>query len=883
VRFGRARGFAVSAAVLLSAALPSRARADTCVVASAAPARAWPAPLDRRVSLRARDVALRDALDRLSAAAGVRLSYTSELLPLDRRVCLTAAGVPLGDALTALVASSGAEPVVVAGQVVLAPAHPGAAPAAQEPERESVLERIVVTGSPAGSARRPLSVGLSVIDGRELSARSATSMADVMNATVPGVWVWRRSPTDLLAQYGSVRGASSFAATAPKVYIDGVEVANPLVLTEIDPELVERVEVIRGPQGAALYGADAISGVVNIVTKHDVGGGRHADFRTDAGAAGSDYAARPVGTHRERLAFRAGNNLQSMAAAVTVGGSGALYPDAGSRTLSALATGRWVAPHAIFTGTFRFYDATAGAGRNPILGSIVPDTTVTGPAVRAASRWRGGRASEPHGPDGATHPVARERRGGVGVSPVALERHGPDGAMYPVALDSAAATAYPNQGVREYTAGVAAMLAPGRWTVSLLAGLDGYRLKHVAESTGPFPSSIDPVLRSGTGGGDRGTFRASGMTRLLDDGRGTVDLTLGLEHSVMRESASVATIRPATGGEAYGSTATRPLVSWLHDTGVLAQASGSWRNAWFATAGMRLERNDALDGFYEFSTLPMLGLAWVHPLGPADVKLRAAYGRGIRPPRVPSRDGLRVGEEYGFGAYELSPESQSGLEVGAELYVAQRFSLQVTRFDQRATGLIQDVVVAFDTVSRGGHVASHVRYALQNVGSITNRGWEMQGALRQGGLSLTGSLALVDSRVRTVAPGYGGDLRPGDRMLAVPARTAGLSAAWTANGWTGALTASRAWDWINYDRLALASAFARPAAQAPWFRGDTLRAFWRRYDGDTNVRATVTRQVTPSVSFILTGDNLLGGQLGEPDNVTIRPGRTLTLGIRTSF
>ncbi|MBV9107928.1 MAG: TonB-dependent receptor plug domain-containing protein [Gemmatimonadetes bacterium] len=812
------------------------------------------------MSLRARDVALRDALDRLSAAAGAPLSYTSELLPLDRRVCLTAAGLPLGDALTALVSGSGAEPVVVARQVVLAPARTGAAPAAQEPERESVLERIVVTGSPAGSARRPLAVGLSVLDGRELSARSATSMAEVMNATVPGVWLWRRSPTELLAQYGSVRGASSFAATAPKVYIDGVEVANPLVLTEIDPELVERVEVIRGPQGAALYGADAISGVVNIVTRHDVGGGRHAEFRTDAGAAASDYAARPVGTHRERLAFRAGNNLQSMAAAVTVGGSGALYPDAGNRTVSALATGRWVAPHAIFTGTFRFYDATAGAGRNPILGGILPDTTVNAPAVPAATS--GGRG----------------RRGARG-------EHGPDAAMYPVSLDSAAATAYPSQGVREYTAGAAAMLAPGRWTVSLLAGLDGYRLDHVAESTGPFPSSIDPVLRSGTGGGDRGTFRASGVTRLVDDGRGTVDLTLGLEHSVMRESTSVAMVRRADGDEPYGSATTRAMVSWLHDTGVLAQASGSWRNTWFATAGMRVERNDALGGFDELSTLPMLGLAWVHPVGRADVKLRAAYGRGIRPPRVPSRDGLRVDDDHGLGGYgyALSPESQSGLEVGAELYLAQRFSLQVTRFDQRATGLIQDVVVAFDTVSRGGHVASHVRYAPQNVGSITNRGWEMQGTLRQGDLSLSGSLALVDSRVRTVAPGYGGDLRPGDRMLAVPARTAGLTADWTAGGWTGALTASRAWDWINYDRLALASTFARPAAQAPWFRGDTLRAFWRRYDGDTNVRATLSRQVTPSVAFILTGDNLLGGQLGEPDNVTIRAGRTLTLGIRTSF
>ena len=36
-------------------------------------------------------------------------------------------------------------------------------------------------------------------------------------------------------------------------------------------------------------------------------------------------------------------------------------------------------------------------------------------------------------------------------------------------------------------------------------------------------------------------------------------------------------------------------------------------------------------------------------------------------------------------------------------------------------------------------------------------------------------------------------------------------------------------------------------------------------------------------ALLLTGENLLGGQLGEPDNVTIRPGRTVTAGLRASF
>jgi len=44
-------------------------------------------------------------------------------------------------------------------------------------------------------------------------------------------------------------------------------VSNPLLLTQFTPETVEPIELIRGPQGAAFNGTDAISGVINIVTR----------------------------------------------------------------------------------------------------------------------------------------------------------------------------------------------------------------------------------------------------------------------------------------------------------------------------------------------------------------------------------------------------------------------------------------------------------------------------------------------------------------------------------------------------------------------------------------------------------------------------------------
>ncbi len=833
----RVRALAVCAtAALLALASPAPAWTQAaCTRAGEAAARAWEAPLDRPVTLRAREVTLRDALDRLSAAAKVRLSYSSDLLPLDRRVCISITRQTLGDALAMLVGAAGAEPVVIGGQVVLAPAAAQPAPAGSVTARESVLERIVATGSPAGAARRPLTVGLGVVEGEDVANRSIVSMADLLNGSVAGVWMWRSSPSSLLSQYGSVRGSSSFGATYPKVYIDGVETANPLVLTQLDPDAVERVEVIRGPQGAALYGSDAISGVVNIVTRHEgaAGGSARLELRSEGGVAGSGFTSRTIATHRQHLVLRAGSNLRSLGVALGFGGIGGVYPGAETRQVSALAAGRIVGARAILTTTLRLYDQRAGSGANPLLGGIVP----------------------------ATQPGDSTR------SPL------------PQPVDSA------NQSLREYTAGATLKLAPGgRWTYTVVAGLDGYRLSHLADSTEPFPPAVADPLQRSRGGADRGTLRASATTRLGADRPLSADVTLAMEHSVLREQFTERVMQSPQHGERWGMEEIQQGEAWRHDTGVLAQAAGSWRNTAFATGGVRVERNDALAGGDRVSVLPMLGAAWVRSVGAAEVKLRGAYGRGIRPARTPARDHLHSGERDGAGA-SLDPEAQSGTELGMEVYLRRTASLQVTRFDQRATGLIQNVALGVDTLAPGGGRDPYrrVRYELQNVGEISNRGWEMEGSLRRGPLALTAALSLVDSRVRRMGAGYGGELRPGDRVLGVPARTGGLTARWDARGWYGALTASRAWSWVGYDRLALAQAFADGATQPRALYGEGLRAYWKTYEGSTDLRATLSRQVGRGVRATFTGDNLLGGQLGEPDNATIRPGRTFTLAIRTAF
>jgi len=811
---------------------------------------AWPSPLDAVVTLQARGISLREALDRLGAGSGVPLAYSSDLLPLDRPVCVDAERQPLGSVLATLLAGTRVQAQVVAHKVVLAPSAEARETA---PAKVSVLERVIVTGSAIAASRRPFALGVEVIDGDELRSGSVSGLATALDAYVPGLWVWGQAPGSLVAQYGGVRGASSFSTSYPKMYIDGVEVANPLLVTQLDPDVVDRVEVIRGPQGSALYGSDAISGVINIITRHDGESPSGANVRVSslAGASASRFGTSLVPTHDQRIAFRGGTNIRSAGLALEFGQTGAVFPSAQSRQMTLAGDARRVTSRMTLSGSARLFDRRAGIGSNPLL--PVPSTP-------SPPDWTSGGTS---GPDGMSGSGGRDQVRYSAPTPRDGDQH-----------------------VRLYTAGGSATIAThGVWTHTVLAGIDGYRLDNVADATNPFDAGVDPSRDGAAGSADRTTLRASSVAQF--GGANAIpatSLTLSAEHSVLRLRTAGVTMGAPPSGQRYPTVADAVSSAWNHNTGILAQASTAWRDALFLTGGLRIERNDAFSGNDRYPVLPLVGAAFVRTIGPIEMKLRSSYGKGIRPPSTAVRGswgdptspmGVRPG---------LDPEVQTGVESGIELYAGDLFSLQATRFDQRATGLIQNVAVAVDTQLRSGTSERRIRFQPENVGEITNRGWEMQAAVRRGALGVRGTFTSVDSRVRTVADGYLGDLRAGDRMLAVPARTASLTASWVRAAWSTALTATRAADWINYDRVALSRAYtSTDGMEQRAVTGWRLRNFWRPYSGETHLRLSASRDVGRGLELLFVGDNLLGGQLGEPDNLTIRQGRTLTGGLRASF
>jgi iron complex outermembrane receptor protein len=772
-------------------------------------------------------LSLRDALERVAAIAKIRLSYSSEMVPVDRAVCLSADAAPVGRVLAQLLNGANVTPIVVGGdQVVLAPSEPAAArpsSATAVARPVGVLDRVVVTGTAVGAREREVTVGLDVLDGRQLAREDVTSVSSAVDGRVPGMWAWTQSPTSIMSSYASIRGASSFGLSYPKVYIDGIEVANPLLISRFSPDAIERIEVIRGPQGSALYGTDAISGVINIVTRTEGAGpeGEHTSVASSVGVMQSDFSHGAL-AQNYALGYSTGSGLRSADLHLSGSRVGDFIPGGFNRNLSASGGARLVGERTTLSATARLFMEEAGSAGSPLLSPRSP-------------------------PPGDTS--ARSLSG-----------------------------AQPPQSIQEYTIGTnATYTATERLTHSATIGIDGYRLSNVPMNGAPIISPADSALLRARGGADRATIRGSSVLKLLTGESTKADLTVSAEHGLLR-ATTLESVPAGIGDRGMpGPLGERMIGQWQSNSGLTTQANASFGNSLYLTGGVRFERDSRLPGA-EVATLPMVGVAAVNDFGPITVKLRGAYGEGVRPPATFAHPEFWQ-SSFSSSQGALGPEKQAGTEAGVDVLWGRAFSFRATRFDQRASGLIQEVIMPADSNA----MTRRFRYELENVGAISNRGWEMETSTSVSHLTVSGTLSLVSSRVENVATGYNGDLRPGDRMLQVPARTASLNASWLGNGWFASFGGSRALDWINYDELGLSRAYNSSLRDGRDMLGQQLRQYWRRYDGGLRLRASASRDIRGMFTFEVSGDNLLNYQRNEPDNVTVLPGRTLMTGVRVKF
>ena len=178
-----------------------------------------------------------------------------------------------------------------AGAQETAQATPGATPGGETRRAEPV----VVTAERFEQRLEQTGASVTVVPEEAMQVQEYRQVDEVLR-TVPGVQITTSGSPGKLSTV-RIRGANP---TQVQVLIDGVRVksstSGDFDFADLTLDAIERVEVLRGPQ-STLYGADAIGGVVNIITKRgqgppsgflDLEGGNYETFRGRAGVSGSE-------------------------------------------------------------------------------------------------------------------------------------------------------------------------------------------------------------------------------------------------------------------------------------------------------------------------------------------------------------------------------------------------------------------------------------------------------------------------------------------------------------------------------------------------------------------------------------------------------------------
>jgi vitamin B12 transporter len=154
---------------------------------------------------------------------------------------------------------------------------------AQEPRDTVALPEVVVTATRYPVAPESVSATLTVLHGDEIRSQGLRFVGDALRQ-IPGVQVVQGGGFGAATSLFMRGGESDYT----KVLIDGVPVNDPggaFDFGSLTTDNIDRIEILRGP-ASVLYGSDAMTGVVQIITRRGTGPAA-IDASVDAGNYGT--------------------------------------------------------------------------------------------------------------------------------------------------------------------------------------------------------------------------------------------------------------------------------------------------------------------------------------------------------------------------------------------------------------------------------------------------------------------------------------------------------------------------------------------------------------------------------------------------------------------
>ncbi|TRX58425.1 TonB-dependent receptor [Fulvivirga sp. M361] len=164
------------------------------------------------------------------------------------------------------------------------------------------LNEVVVTGQYAPQSAKNAIYKVRTITRERINGQGATTLRDVLSNELN----IRFSRDNALGTSGiSMQGISGQNV---KVLIDGVPVtgrsgvANEIDINQLNVNSIDRIEIVEGPM-AVNYGADALAGVINIITKKDAAGKVNALLSLHEETVENEYTFFDEGIHNPSLSL----------------------------------------------------------------------------------------------------------------------------------------------------------------------------------------------------------------------------------------------------------------------------------------------------------------------------------------------------------------------------------------------------------------------------------------------------------------------------------------------------------------------------------------------------------------------------------------------------
>jgi TonB-linked SusC/RagA family outer membrane protein len=610
------------------------------------------------------------------------------------------------------------------------------------------LDEIVVTGTGTGARVREIGNAVGQIDATIAETEPIANVSDLLRGRVTGVTIQQGSGAAGSASAIKIRGSSTMRLVndGPLIYIDGVRVSNVMQsgptdvsrIDDLDPAMIQSIEIIKGPAAATLYGTEAANGVIQIITRNGAVGEDRWNFTVRQGASWfSDPAGRtptnwgvnPLTGQVETLnimeneaerdaMFRTGRN-QYYGLDVSGGTSAFQYFVAGSASSDEGATyNSWVKKYngrvnvTTQPSTELRIEANAGVALTRLrLPSDFPyDDAVYATPENLGDARRGYRTAPPEARYEQDHDYLDANR---------------------------------------VTAGVTLSHTPTDWLSQRLTfGLDVTAQKQTALNVFLSPQSAQFFSARSASGSKTETresqffttfdYSISATKSLWENLVATTSGGFQVYTKSVESTEASGTGFPALGLSSIGATGERTGTDQLvenNTVGVYVQEQFGWNDRLFLTAAVRADDNSAFGESFDLVYYPKVSASWVvseEPFWGLDLmssfRLRAAYGQSGQQPdafdalrtyvtRI-GPDGSATLRPDSPGNAELGPERGVELEVGFDAGMFNdRLSIDLTYYDKRT----KDAIVARNVAPSSGFTDEQ----FVNIGEVSNRGIEL--------------------------------------------------------------------------------------------------------------------------------------------------------------